>query len=266
MELLPNDIRQHTFRRGVRGYDREEVEQFLEHVAEALEDALNGRREAEDRVRRLKGEIERFKKMEESLKQAVVTAQSAMTKAQEASSQESESLKRAAQNEALSIVQEAESQKLKMEADIRYLQQLRENHVQQFRAFLNAQLTTLEQMGERPGSMADRTAEKPKAKVPAPTPEPRSEPEDPTWEKPSLSFAMDDPVAEPEEREDEQTVETNREPQPWRPVRIERTNDEEHEAASDEQHTHERVKPGDAGEPVVVFPPSLMPGDKKQGE
>jgi len=241
MELLPNDIRQHTFSRGMRGYDRDEVEQFLEHVAEALEDALSGRREAEDKARRLNSEIARFRELEGSLKEAVVTAQKAMSQAQEASSQESESLKRAAQSEALQIVQDAESKRLKVESDIRFLEQMRENHVQQFRAFLSAQLATLEQMSSRSDAASDR---KP---TPVVKSKPLPEPVQPTWEA-----AID---SGHESKHDEDRPE----PQLWQPERISRTEIEEHEEEL-------RDKGEDAGEAVVAFPPPLRPGEDHRGE
>jgi len=256
MELLPNDIRQHTFRRGMRGFDREEVEQFLEHVAEALEDALNGRREAEDKARRLKGDIERFMKLEESLKEAVVTAQKAMSQAQEASSQETESLKRAAQTEALSIVQDAEAQRVKIEAEIQFLQQLRGNHLQQFRGFLNAQLKTLEQMDSGPDASPAPPAEPKSTPEPVQKMRPMPEPVQPTWEDkpgPLLAEAPTTPATE-----------TRNDPQPWQPERIER--DDAIESEPVDERVSDEVKPEDAGEAVVAFPPPLVPSEDHRGE
>ena len=109
MEMQPNDVRQHRFRRGMRGYDTEEVDQFLEHVATVLEDALAARHAAEQEKHRLEQEIVRFRDQEGALKQAVVTVQNAMSKAREASDQEVASIRGRAESEARSILQKAEA-------------------------------------------------------------------------------------------------------------------------------------------------------------
>jgi cell division initiation protein len=144
MEMLPNDIRQHLFRRGMRGYDTEEVDQFLEHVATVLEDALAARRSAELAQERLEQEIQRFREQEGALKQAVVTVQSAMARAREATDQEVASLQRKAEAEARSILQKAEVERQKLELDLHYLRESRRNYIEQFRAFCEAQLRTLD--------------------------------------------------------------------------------------------------------------------------
>jgi len=229
----------------MRGYNREEVEQFLEHVAEALEDALNGRREAEDKVRRLERDIARFRELEESLKQAVVTAQSAMSQAREASSKEVESLKRAAQNEALSVVQRAETERQRVEHDIKYLKEIKRSHVEQFRAFLMVQLQTLEQLTSE-ARQSEPAPEKPEAR-------PKAKPE-------VLPEEKDEDPGGPMLAEENPPVEKS--PRPWQPERVNR---EEAEKVApvislpkDDMESREH-------EAAVAFPPPLRPGGSGSG-
>ena len=193
MDMLPNDIRQHRFRRGLRGYDTDEVDQFLEHVATVLEDALAARREAELAKERLDHDIQNFRQQEGALKQAVVTVQNAMSQAREATGQELESIRRQAEAEARAIVQKAESERRRLETDLHYLRESRRNYMEQFRAFCEAQLRTLDSV-DAPAVAKSATPE------PAPAHKP---PEPARVEAPSAPA----PVAVP---------------QPWLPPRAER--------------------------------------------
>lgn len=227
MEMQPNDVRQHRFRRGMRGYDTDEVDQFLEHVATVLEDALAARHSAEQAKHRLEQEIVRFREQEGALKQAVVTVQNAMSKAREASDQEVASIRGRAEAEAGSILQRAESERQKLELDLHYLRESRRNYIEQFRAFCEAQLRTLdgvEGAGAAKGTAAEADLKKTAAKQVKPVPPPSSPPT-------------------PEAREEGG-------PQRWAPPHIERP--------------HAAGAKGTEGS--VVFPPPLVPvrdkGDK----
>ena len=61
MEILPNDIRQHRFRKGIRGYDTDEVDQFLEHLASTLESLMVSHQRSEEEAKALKKEMTKFK-------------------------------------------------------------------------------------------------------------------------------------------------------------------------------------------------------------
>ena len=51
MELLPNDIRQHRFRKGLRGYNTEEVDPFLAHLATTFAALLESRQRSEGQAK-----------------------------------------------------------------------------------------------------------------------------------------------------------------------------------------------------------------------
>ena len=223
MDMLPNDIRQHRFRRSMRGYDTDEVEQFLEHLATALEDALAARRGAELAKERLEQDIQSFRQQEGALKQAVVTVQNAMSQAREATGQELESIRRKAEGDARAILQKAESERQKLESDLHYLRESRRNYMEQFRAFCEAQLRTLDTVD----------APAPLKGVPADPPAVRGRPQ----------VAVTVPAPAPA-----QPPAPVSGPQPWLPPRVERS----HVAAS----------PADS-ESVVTFPPSLVPAREK---
>jgi cell division initiation protein len=233
MEMLPNDIRQHKFRRGMRGYDTDEVDQFLEHVATVLEDALAARRTAELTKERLEQDIQSFRQQEGALKQAVVTVQNAMSQAREANGQELESIRRKAEGDARAILQRAESERQKLELDLHYLRDSRRNFIEQFRAFCEAQLRTLDAV-EGTVTAKDQADESAAAK---------RRPKGASDVKPAIA-----PLPREEAAPRLSSGETN--PQPWMPPRVERPRG---------------TGPADS-ESVLAFPPPLVPARQKSGK
>jgi cell division initiation protein len=69
------DIQHKTFKRALQGYDRSEVDQFLDEVIETLEDEAQARAALEAEINDLKERISHFKSMEESLQSTLLLAQ-----------------------------------------------------------------------------------------------------------------------------------------------------------------------------------------------
>jgi len=69
------DIQHKTFKRVLQGYDRTEVDQFLDEVIETLEDEASARAALEAEIADMKERISHFKSMEESLQSTLLLAQ-----------------------------------------------------------------------------------------------------------------------------------------------------------------------------------------------
>ena len=76
MHLTPMDIREQKFTKGLRGYDREEVDSFMEFTAEALEGAVKKATLLEEKLSRMTRELSEHEDRETLLKEAITTAQS----------------------------------------------------------------------------------------------------------------------------------------------------------------------------------------------
>jgi cell division initiation protein len=74
-KITPVDIQHKTFKKALQGYDRSEVDQFLDEVIETLEDDAHLRASLEADIADLKERISHFKAMEESLQNTLVLAQ-----------------------------------------------------------------------------------------------------------------------------------------------------------------------------------------------
>jgi cell division initiation protein len=69
------DIQHKTFKKALQGYERTEVDQFLDEIIETLEDEAQARAVLEAEVSDLKERISHFKAMEESLQSTLLLAQ-----------------------------------------------------------------------------------------------------------------------------------------------------------------------------------------------
>ncbi|HEY9085135.1 MAG TPA: DivIVA domain-containing protein [Candidatus Tyrphobacter sp.] len=91
--LTPIDIQHKTFKRALQGYDRAEVDQFLDEVIEAMEDGGTQRAALEAEIADLKERISHFKAMEESLHNTLVLAQRTADEVKASAHKESDLIK-----------------------------------------------------------------------------------------------------------------------------------------------------------------------------
>ncbi|MFQ5452850.1 MAG: DivIVA domain-containing protein, partial [Candidatus Zixiibacteriota bacterium] len=74
MDLSPNDIRNQEFSNKMRGYDKEDVDNFLEKVAEALENARQENLKLSMEIDSLNTQITGLKQFEDTIKNAAIDA------------------------------------------------------------------------------------------------------------------------------------------------------------------------------------------------
>ena len=69
------DIQHKTFKKALQGYDRGEVDQFLDEIIESMEDEAQARAALEAELADLRDRVSHFKSMEESLQNTLLLAQ-----------------------------------------------------------------------------------------------------------------------------------------------------------------------------------------------
>src|SRR5580700_7581707 len=74
-KITPVDIQHKTFKKALQGYDRADVDQFLDEIIETLEDEAQQRAALEAEIADHKERISHFKAMEESLQNTLLLAQ-----------------------------------------------------------------------------------------------------------------------------------------------------------------------------------------------
>lgn len=74
-KISPVDIQHKSFKKALQGYDRAEVDAFLDEIIETLEDEAQQRAALDAEIADLKERVSHFKAMEESLQNTLVLAQ-----------------------------------------------------------------------------------------------------------------------------------------------------------------------------------------------
>lgn len=96
--LTPIDIQRQDFEVKLRGYNADEVDDFLDLVGKDYEKLYKDNAELREQVKRLERSVEQYKTMEATLQQSIVLAQTA-----------AEDIKKSAAEKANVIVNEAQS-------------------------------------------------------------------------------------------------------------------------------------------------------------
>ncbi len=133
--LSPFDIANKEFRGAFRGYNQTEVDEFLEEVVRAYEQALAERDELREKLDGINQRLEYYRTLEETLNQTLLVAQGT-----------AEEVKNSARKEADLIVKEAQHQAEKLLADGQAGRQRLENSYQELRKdmqLFKAQLKSL---------------------------------------------------------------------------------------------------------------------------
>ena len=97
MPLSPLDIHNKEFTRGFRGYDEDEVNDFLDQIIKDYEQVIKEKKRIEDTLNNSEERLGHFTNIEETLNKSLVVAQTA-----------AEEVKASAEKEAKLIIREAE--------------------------------------------------------------------------------------------------------------------------------------------------------------
>jgi len=108
MRITPMDIEQQQFGRSFRGYNEEEVDNFLDRIAKDYEDLLNENVKLKEEIERLQSRLEEYSKMDETLRSALVNAQQSASNIRENVQKEAQVMIENAKIEAEKIKQKAE--------------------------------------------------------------------------------------------------------------------------------------------------------------
>ena len=100
MALTPLDIQNKNFSTKMRGYNQDEVDDFLDMIVRDYEDSIAKNRELEKALKHSEEKLEYFNELKEALNQSIVVAQDTADKVKSSASKESEVIVTSAQNRA----------------------------------------------------------------------------------------------------------------------------------------------------------------------
>ena len=117
MALTPLDIQNKTFPTKMRGYNQDEVDDFLDLVVRDYEELTQRNRELEKAVKHSEEKLEYFNELKDALNQSIIVAQDTADKVKTSASKESEVIVTFAQNKADELVANAEKRAHQLTTD-----------------------------------------------------------------------------------------------------------------------------------------------------
>ncbi|UTR10955.1 DivIVA domain-containing protein [Evansella sp. LMS18] len=143
MPLTPLDIHNKEFTRGFRGYDEDEVNEFLDQIIKDYELVIREKKDLADRVDELEEKLSHFSSIETTLNKSILIAQETAEDVKRSADKEAKLIIKEAEKNADRIINESLSKSRKITLEIEELKKQASVYRTRFRMLLEAQLEML---------------------------------------------------------------------------------------------------------------------------
>ncbi|MGI6129381.1 MAG: DivIVA domain-containing protein [bacterium] len=142
--LTPLDIQKKEFRRRLRGYSEDEVDDFLDQVLEDYEMLYRQNASLKDETARLKEEAERYRNLEDTLRNTLVLSQKAADETRANAQKEAELILAEAKSKAQALEEEGRQRLTELTIRQKELQGKIEEYKAQVKAMLLGAISLLD--------------------------------------------------------------------------------------------------------------------------
>ena len=146
--LTPLDIHNKEFKHGFRGYNEEEVDEFLDRVIKDYETLYRENIELKETIERLNSKLEHYQHMENTLHSTLVIAQETAEEVKLNAKKETELMIKEAEISAQKLVEEAMGKVRRMTGEYEELQKQSQIFRTRLRTLLQAQMEMLNNVDE----------------------------------------------------------------------------------------------------------------------
>lgn len=143
MPLTPLDIHNKEFGRRLRGYDEDDVNEFLDQIIKDYELYIRENKELQSQVASLQERLDHFANIEETLSKTIIVAQEAADEVRNNSKKEAQLIVKEAEKNADRIINEALSKSRKIALEIEELKKQASIYRTRFKTLVEAQLELL---------------------------------------------------------------------------------------------------------------------------
>ncbi|RYG74095.1 DivIVA domain-containing protein [Lentibacillus lipolyticus] len=143
MSLSPLDIHNKEFTRSFRGYDEDEVNEFLDQVIKDYEMTIREKKELQEQVEQLNEKLGHFTNIENTLNNSILIAQETAEELKGNAQKESKLIIKEAEKNADRIVNEALNKSRKIEVDIEELKKQAKVFRTRLKMLVEAQLEVI---------------------------------------------------------------------------------------------------------------------------
>ncbi|WP_010282617.1 DivIVA domain-containing protein [Bacillus timonensis] len=143
MPLTPLDIHNKEFNKGFRGYDEDEVNEFLDQVIKDYELVIREKKELESKLSELNERLSHFTNIEETLNKSILIAQETAEEVKRNASKEAKLIIKEAEKNADRIINESLAKSRKISIEIEELKKQSKVFKNRFKMLIEAQLDLL---------------------------------------------------------------------------------------------------------------------------
>jgi cell division initiation protein len=118
LSLTPLDIHNKEFSRGFRGYDEDEVNDFLDQVIKDYEALIRDKKALEETVQKLEDRLGHFSTIEDTLNKSILVAQETAEEVKQNATKEARLIVKEAEKNADRIINESLSKSRKITIEI----------------------------------------------------------------------------------------------------------------------------------------------------
>ncbi|MCY0880148.1 MAG: DivIVA domain-containing protein [Firmicutes bacterium] len=143
MPLTVLDIANKEFKTSLRGYNQDEVDEFLDEVMRDYEALLRENEELRQNTAGMGEKLEQYRALEQTLQNTLVVAQSTADEMKQAARKEAELVVREAEQRARELIQRAEADVERQRAELERLRRETDQFRAQVKSLLESQLAIL---------------------------------------------------------------------------------------------------------------------------
>lgn len=143
MPLTPLDIHNKEFSRKLRGYDEDEVNEFLDQIIKDYEALIRENKELQAKVAELEEKLGHFSNIEETLSKAIIVAQDAADELKGNAKKEAQLIIKEAEKNADRIINDSLAKSRNIALEMEELKKQATIYRTRFRALLEAQIEML---------------------------------------------------------------------------------------------------------------------------
>lgn len=159
MKLTALEIKQQEFEKSLRGYDKDEVQAFLNLISNEWEHLVAKNRELENRIEDLEEKLKHYERVEEALHETLQTAKESAEQKLTGARKDARNKIEKAEMEAESIIREATQQRQQVRQSIIRLLDRRKEIIGGIRSYLDLARESLEQFSKDEAALFDLPAD-----------------------------------------------------------------------------------------------------------
>lgn len=144
MSLTPLDIHNKEFTRSFRGYDEDEVNEFLDQVIKDYEMAIREKKDSKEEVEQLNERLEHFTNIETTLNQSILIAQETAEEVKGNANKESKLIIKEAEKNADRIINEALNKSRRISVEVEELKKQAKVFRTRLKMLVEAQLEMID--------------------------------------------------------------------------------------------------------------------------